>query len=104
MRDDYAKFIARGALVLAIGPDSAAEFRRYWKKENLPYAGLPDPAHRVARLYHQEVNLFKLGRMPLLCVVDMQRRIRYVHYAASMSDIPSTQILLRVLENIRSAS
>lgn len=104
MRDEHAEFVARGAVVLAIGPDVKALFRQYWQKENLPFAGLPDPLHRVASIYGQEVNLFKLGRMPSLCIVDTQGRIRFVHYAASMSDIPSTKNLLHVIDQIQPSS
>lgn len=104
MRDEHAEFVARGAVILAIGPDVTALFRQYWQKENLPFAGLPDPLHRVASIYHQEVKLFKWGRMPLLCIVDMQGRIRFTHYASSMSDIPSTKILLHAIDQIQSSS
>ncbi len=104
MRDEHAQFVKRDALILATGPDGPVEFQRYWQKENLPFIGLPDPTHLVSRQYHQEVNLFKWGRMPLLCIVDTQGRIRYVHRAASMSDIPSTRLLLDVIDKIRAAS
>ena len=83
MRDDYSEFISRGAEILAIGPDSAKSFQDYWKKENIPYIGLPDPENQRAALYRQEVNLFKLGRMPLNCVVDIDGQIRYVHYGST---------------------
>jgi peroxiredoxin Q/BCP len=104
MRDEYASFAQRGAEILAVGPDKAEQFLRYWAKEKIPFPGLPDPEHRVAREYRQEVNLFKLGRMPLVCVVDTNGRIRYVHYGASMSDIPSNEILLRVIDELNAAS
>ena len=61
MRDSYAEFTQRGAEILAVGPDDMQSFQRYWTKENLPFVGLPDPDHKVSRLYRQEVNLFKLG-------------------------------------------
>jgi peroxiredoxin Q/BCP len=58
----------------------------------------------VALRYKQEVNLFKLGRMPLVTVVDADGLIRYAHYGASMSDIPSNAELLDVIDRLNAAS
>jgi peroxiredoxin Q/BCP len=104
MRKNYSEFTKRGAEILAIGPDSVEAFRRYWANENLPFIGLPDSDHTVARLYRQEVNLFKLGRMPLNAVVDLDGRIRYIHYGASMSDITDNETFLNVIDELKSAS
>lgn len=104
MRDDYEKFQQCGAEILALGPNTEAAFQQYWKNEKIPYVGLPDPEHRVAVKYRQEVSLFKLGRMPLVCVIDKSGRIRYAHYGASMADIPENQTLLDVINELNSAS
>jgi peroxiredoxin Q/BCP len=104
IRNDYEKFKSRGAEILAIGPNTEAAFQQYWQKENIPYVGLPDPDHRVAVKYRQEVSLFKLGRMPLMCVVDQEGRIRYVHYGASMADIPENETLLNVIDQLNASS
>jgi peroxiredoxin Q/BCP len=50
--------------------------------------------------YGQEVNLFKLGRMPAQVIVDKAGRARYVHYGHSMSDIPPNAELLGLLDRI----
>ena len=94
----------RGAEIVAVGPDNAPNFTRYWEREGLPFIGLPDPAHTVARRYKQEVNLFKLGRMPLNSVVDIEGRIRYIHYGSSMADIPSNETFFNVIEELNGAS
>lgn len=100
LRQDYPKLTERDAQVVVIGPESARAFQDYWSKENLPFIGLPDPEHRVLKLYGQEVNLFKLGRMPAQVVIDKQGVARYVHYGHSMSDIPATEDILAVLDEI----
>ena len=79
---------------MAIGPNPPATFVEYWQREAIPFIGLPDPDHQVALQYRQEVNLFKLGRMPLSCIVDANGFIRYAHYGTSMRDIPSNEELL----------
>lgn len=86
---------------MAIGIDSLSAFQQYWKKEEIPYIGLSDPTAIVPRLYKQEVNLFKLGRMPLNCVIDMQGKIRFIHRGTSMSDIPANSTLLEVIDHIK---
>ena len=100
MRQDYADFVARGAEVLVVGPDGPRSFQRTWEKEAFPFSGLADPQHTVADLYHQQVNLLKLGRMPAVLVVDKDGQIRYQHYGESMSDIPLNQEVLQVLEQL----
>jgi len=87
-----------------VGPNDAAAFQRYWKNENIPFIGLPDPDHTVARMYKQEVNLFKWGRMPLNCIVDAKGYIRFAHYGASMQDIPSNDELLHVIDELNASS
>jgi peroxiredoxin Q/BCP len=104
LRDEYEKFKSRGAEILAVGPSLPVTFRQYWKKEQIPYIGLPDPDHSVARKYRQEVNLFKLGRMPLNCVIDAKGYIRFAHYGRSMSDIPSNEEFLHVIDELNAAS
>jgi peroxiredoxin len=104
MRDNYTEFASRGAEILAIGTDSASSFQSHWKKENIPYIGLSDPKASVPRLYRQEVNLFKLGRMPLNCVVDIEGNIRYIHYGSNMTDIPDDETFLNVIDQLNASS
>jgi len=104
LRDEYEKFTNRGAEIIAVGPTPPAVFKQYWKNEHIPFIGLPDPDHSVARTYRQEVNLFKLGRMPLNCVIDAKGYVRFAHYGSSMSDIPSNEDLLHVIDELNAAS
>ena len=104
MRDAYAEFTARGIVIIAVGPDNMQSFQRYWTNENIPYIGLPDPDHQVSKLYRQEVNLFKLGRMPLNTVLDINGHMRYVHFGSSMSDIPDNETFLNVIDHLNASS
>jgi peroxiredoxin Q/BCP len=100
LRQDYNEFQKRDAQVLVVGPEGADAFRSYFEQNNLPFTGLPDPEHSVLKLYGQEVNLFKLGRMPAQVMIDRQGMVRYVHYGHSMSDIPQNAELLSLLDEI----
>lgn len=100
LRQDYPRLTERDAQVVVVGPEGPGAFQDYWRKESLPFIGLPDPEHRVLKLYGQEVNLFKLGRMPAQVIIDKRGMARYVHYGHSMSDIPATEDILAVLDEI----
>ena len=104
LRQDYAEFAKREAVILVIGPENPKAFRKYWAKEALPFIGLPDPKHRVARLYGQQVRWLKLGRMPALFVISKQGWLHYRHYGGSMSDIPSNDKILLVLDDLNQSS
>jgi len=90
--------------VIAVGPNSPIAFEQYWENESIPFIGVPDPQHNVAKKYRQEVNLFKLGRMPLNCVIDAKGYIRFVNYGKSMADIPGIDELLDVIDELNAAS
>ena len=100
LRQDYSEFVSRDVTVVIVGPENAQEFIVYWQKENLPFIGLPDPKASVLKLYGQEVNLFKLGRMPAQVLIDKDGIARFVHYGHSMSDIPSNQEILALVDEI----
>ena len=102
LRLDYQEFVQRETQVIAIGPDDAKAFEAYWSQHELPFIGLPDPKARVLKLYQQEVNLFKLGRMPAQVIVDKAGIVRFVHYGNSMSDIPENAEILALLDQLNS--
>jgi peroxiredoxin len=99
LRQDYAQFTALGVEIIVVGPDDADAFRKYWANENLLFTGLPDPKASVLKLYGQEVNLFKLGRMPAQVIIDRSGMARYVHYGHAMSDIPENEELLELIKS-----
>ena len=100
LRHDHTEFVARDVAVVVVGPENAQGFADYWQKEKLPFIGLPDPKASVLKLYGQEVNLFKLGRMPAQVLIDKEGVARFVHYGHDMSDIPSNQEILALVDEI----
>jgi len=100
LRQDYEAFIERGSEVIVIGPEKAPAFKSYFDKEQLPFLGLPDPSHNVLKLYGQEVNLFKLGRMPAQILIDREGMVRFIHYGHDMQDIPANDELLTLLDQL----
>ncbi len=104
LRQDYQEFIRRQTQVVVVGPEDAKAFKAYWSENALPFIGLPDPKASVLRLYGQEVNLFKWGRMPAQVIIDKTGMARYVHYGHSMSDIPNNAEVLALLDLINEPS
>ena len=100
LRRDYSKFQAQETEIVVVDPEDANNFRIYWKSHNLPFIGLPDPTHSVLKRYGQEVNLFKLGRMPAQVIIDKGGIARYVHYGHAMSDIPENEEILQILQTL----
>ena len=103
LRQDYPEFVENKTEVIAVGPDSAGEFKDFWEQGQIPFVGLADPENEAAGLYDQEVNLLKLGRVPEQMVIDKTGVVRYVHYARSMADIPENDEIIRIVKRLNQA-
>ena len=104
LRREYSEFVARDVEVVVVGPEDARAFADYWEKEALPFVGLPDPKHRVLKLYGQEVKLFKLGRMPAQVLIDKAGVARFVHYGHDMQDIPENAEILALADELNAST
>ena len=100
LRRDYSEFEKRGAEVIAIGPEKADVFTKWWRGHRMPFIGLPDPDHTVSKRFGQQVKVLKLGRLPAQMVIDKRGLIRYLHYGSSMSDIAQNSELLARLDQL----
>ncbi len=90
----------RDTKIIVVGPEGRKAFSEFWDRHELPFTGLPDPQHAVLKRFGQEVNLFKLGRMPAQVLVDKKGVVRFAHYGHGMSDIPPNQEILELLDGI----
>jgi len=100
LRQDNDQFVERDTVILVIGPENAKKFSKYFAENDLPFMGLPDPNHTVLKQYGQEIKLFKFGRMPAQVLVDKHGIARFIHYGKSMSDIPATDEIVSLLDEI----
>jgi len=101
LRQDYQKFVESNTEIIAIGPESKDKFAKWWHEHKMPFIGIPDPKHDIARnLYKQQTKLLKGGLMPAMVVVDKDSKIRFTHYANSMRDIPTNQEILTMLDKL----
>jgi peroxiredoxin len=100
LRLDFKEFEKRDTVILVVGPENAGAFSRYFGDHTLPFVGIPDPKHSVLSLYGQEVNLFKLGRMPAQVLIDRTGTARFVHYGHDMTDIPENAEILSLIDEV----
>jgi peroxiredoxin len=100
LRQDFIEFEQRNTVILVVGPENAASFARYFRENELPFVGLPDPSHTVLKLYGQQINLFKYGRMPAQVLVDKNGIARFIHYGHDMTDIPKNIEMLSLIDEI----
>ena len=100
MREEEGKFAAAGAQILITGPDKRETFAAYWAQKSLAFPCLPDPDHKLARLYRQRWRLLSFGRMPSVVVIDKAGRIRARHDSRQMWDIPPNEDVLDLLRKL----
>ena len=100
LRQDYAEFEKRQTTILVVGPEDGAAFSKYFSENSLPFTGLPDPTHTVLKLYGQQINLFKFGRMPAQVLMDKAGMARFVHYGHDMTDIPKNEEILALIDEL----
>ena len=100
LRQDYPQFVSRNTEIIAIGPETTEAFADWWHEHQMPFTGIADPEHNIAKMYGQQVKLLKLGRMPASLLVDKNGTIRYKHFGASMADIPPSQEMLSLIDGL----
>jgi peroxiredoxin len=100
LREDYQKFIERNAEIITVGPEDTKSFTNWWHEHQMPFIGIPDPTHDIARLYNQQFKLLRGGRLPSLAVIDKEGKIRLMHYADLPSDIPPDEEVLSLLDSV----
>jgi peroxiredoxin len=104
LRQDFLEFKKRQTVILVVGPENAAAFRKYFSENNLLFSGLPDPEHSVLKTYGQEIKLFKFGRMPAQVLVDRTGMARFIHYGHDMTDIPKNEEMLALIDSLNQVS
>ena len=100
MRDDYDRFTALGAEVLAISAEPAKRSEAYLRSHPLPYPTLVDEEHAVFDAYDVTSRLISLGQRPGLFVIDADGVVRFEEVGAQQYNIPPDEQVLKVLESL----
>lgn len=96
----YPSFTELETEVIAVGPDDAAAFRRMFGRLGASFPGIPDPEHRIAEVYGQQVVWWKLGRLPAQFLIDKNGVVRFSEYSRSMSQITPPEEILELLRRL----
>jgi peroxiredoxin len=100
LRDDYERFTALDAEVLAISAESPARSEAYLSSHPLPYPTLVDADHEVFDAYDVTSRLISLGQRPALFVIDADGVVRFEEVGAQQYNIPPNEKVLGVLESL----
>lgn len=100
LHQDMDKFEEKDTKIIVVGPDDKKSFEKFFATNGYEFIGIPDAKNTVLKTYGQEINIFKLGRMPAQVLVDKQGIARFVYYGHSMSDIPSNTDVLKMIEEL----
>ncbi len=103
MRDDYEKFTAVDAEVLAISAESVPAAQSFLKSHPLPYPCVVDADHTVFDAYDVTSRLMSLGQRPGLFVIDEAGTVLFDNVGNQQFNIPDNAKVLEVLETPRSA-
>jgi peroxiredoxin len=100
LHHEHQQFVNRNTEIIAIGPESAEAFKKWWDEHQMPFTGIADPEHIIAKMFGQQVKLFKLGRMPATLLIDKGGLIRYTRLGESMADIPPSREMLELIDDL----
>jgi peroxiredoxin len=101
MQKDIKQFTYRRTQIVVVAPHGTGKVKAYWEREKLPYIGIPDPHGKLGKLYGQEWNLLKLGRMPALFIIDQKGSTAFAQFAKNMADIPENSDLFKIIEGLK---
>jgi peroxiredoxin len=97
---DKSEFDKRNTKIVIVGPDNKETFYKFFNNNDYTFIGIPDAKNSILKTYGQEINIFKLGRMPAQVLIDKAGFARFVYYGHSMSDIPENKDVLNIIDEI----
>jgi peroxiredoxin len=100
LRDDHDDFLAAGASVVAVAPESEAAVQRYVNEHPVPYEILSDNEHQAFDAYDVASRALSLGQRPALFVIDRDGIVRFDSVGTQQWQIPTNRRVLDVLATI----
>ena len=100
MRVDHEQFVAAGASVVAIAPESIDAVARYEQQHPVPYPIVSDADHHVFDAYDVASRALSLGQRPALFVVDRTGVVRFDSVGTQQWQIPTNERVLGVLSSL----
>ncbi|KAF0091178.1 MAG: alkyl hydroperoxide reductase [Fusobacteria bacterium] len=100
LHQDKSEFEKKDTKIIIVGPENKQTFNKFFNSNGYDFIGIPDAKNSILKTYGQEINIFKLGRMPAQVLIDKAGIARFVYYGHSMSDIPENKDVLKIIDEI----
>lgn len=100
LHQEKSEFEKKDTKIIIVGPEDKQVFKKFFNSNGYDFIGIPDAKNSILKTYGQEINIFKLGRMPAQVLIDKAGIARFVYYGHSMSDIPENKDVLKIIDEI----
>ena len=100
MRDDHDKFVAAGASVIAVAPESTAAIERFTKQHPVPFPVVSDSDHAVFDAYDVASRALSLGQRPAVFVLDRTGVVRFDAIGTQQWQIADNKTVLSILGSL----
>ena len=100
MRADHDEFVAAGASVIAIAPDSTETIARFTKQHPSPFPIVSDADHATFDAYDVASRALSLGQRPAVFVVDAQGIVRFDAIGTQQWQIADNDTVLKLLASL----
>jgi thioredoxin-dependent peroxiredoxin len=100
LRDDHDQFVAAGASVIAVAPESVASIERFAKQHPVPFPIVSDAEHRVFDEYDVASRALSLGQRPAVFVIDRAGVVRFDAIGTQQWQIADNKTVLEILASL----
>lgn len=104
MRDDHNDFVAAGASIVAVAPETESAVKRYVNEHPVPYLILSNSDHQAFDAYDVASRALSLGQRPALFVIDRDGIVRFDSVGTQQWQIPTNRKVLDVLAKLTGQS
>jgi peroxiredoxin Q/BCP len=100
LRDDHDQFVAAGASVIAIAPESTTAIERFTKQHPVPFPIVSDSDHAVFDAYDVVSRALSLGQRPAVFVLDRDGTVRFDAIGTQQWQIADNKTVLSILATL----
>jgi peroxiredoxin Q/BCP len=100
LRDDHDQFVAAGASVIAVAPESVASIERFTKQHPVPFPIVSDSEHTVFDEYDVTSRALSLGQRPAVFVIDHAGIVRFDVIGTQQWQIADNKTVLSILASL----
>jgi len=100
LRDDHEQFVAAGASVIAVAPESVASVERFTTQHPVPFPIVSDSDHAVFDAYDVVTRALSLGQRPAVFVLDRDGIVRFDAIGTQQWQIADNKTVVAILSSL----